>query len=260
MDLGLSGSRALVTGSSRGIGLGIASAFVAEGATVVLTGRNVETLERARDSLARKADKALVETIPGDLGNKSTRERLKMEMLRRGLDHVVCNVGSGQSVPILRETPEEWQRMLDINLLQSADIVLDLLPLLKDSAQGNRGPSVTFVGSICGNEAIGCPLAYAAAKAALRAYAKNLARPLAREGIRVNMASPGNILFPGSSWEEKLVRDREAVQAMLEREVPMKRLGTVEEIAAAVVFLASRQASFITGAELVIDGGQTRGL
>jgi len=181
-------------------------------------------------------------------------------MLPLGLDHLVCNVGSGKSVPILQETTEEWRRMLDINFLQAAGTVQEFRSLLAASAKQTQGASVTFVGSICGSEAIGCPLAYASAKAALRAYAKNLVRPLSDEGIRVNMVSPGNVIFPGSTWETKLAQDAPGVQSMLDREVPMRRLGTADEIATAVVFLASPRASFINGVNLVVDGGQTRGL
>ena len=256
MDLGLRNSRVLVTGSSRGIGNGIATEFLEEGATVVLTGRNETSLRQARDALAARFGHDSVEIFTGDLSDPSVRQRLHDSFLSTGLDHLVCNVGSGRSVPLLEETPEEWRRMLDINLLQSAGLIHDLRSLMATK----RGASVTFVGSICGIEAIGCPVAYASAKAALWAYAKNLARPLARDGIRINMVSPGNVIFDGSTWESKLAQDAAGVQSMLDREVAMRRLGSPKEIAAAVVFLASCRASFITGANLVVDGGQTRGL
>lgn len=257
MDLGLANSRVLITGSSRGIGYGIASTFLEEGASVVLTGRDEDILGQAQATLATKFGYDHVEVFAGDLGDAVVRMKLCNALLPQGLDHLVCNIGSGKSVPILEETAEEWQRMLDTNLLQAAGIVQALRSLL---ARSGRGPSLTFVGSICGIEAIGCPLAYVAAKAALWGYAKNLARPLADQGIRVNMLSPGNIIFPGSTWEAKLSRDAAGVRQMLDREVPMRRLGSLDEIAAVVAFLASRQASFITGANLVVDGGQTRGL
>ena len=260
MELGLANSRILVTGSSRGIGYGIASHFLQEGATVVLTGRNEQNLRLAREMLTKKFDADRVEIFAGDLGDSTVLQGLNAALLTKGLDHLVCNVGSGRSVPILQETMEEWRRMLDINLLHAAGVVKDLHNLLAASAKGGRGASLTFVGSICGIEAIGCPLAYASAKAALWAYAKNLVRPLAMEGIRVNMVSPGNIIFPGSVWETKLAQDPAVVQNMLEREVPLRRFGSLDEIAAAIIFLASQRASFITGANLVVDGGQTRGL
>ncbi len=260
MELGLTNSRILVTGSSRGIGYGIASHFLQEGATVVLTGRDEQKLLLAKDMLAKEFDMDRIEFFAGDLGDSIVRQRLNAVLLPKGLDHLVCNVGSGRSVPILQETQEEWRRMLDINLLQAAALVQDLRSLLAASAKGERGASLTFVGSICGIEAIGCPLAYASSKAALWAYAKNLARSLSNDGIRVNMVSPGNINFPGSVWETKLAQDPSLVQSMLEREVPLRRFGSLDEVASAILFLTSQRASFITGANLVVDGGQTRGL
>lgn len=260
MELGLNNSRVLITGSSRGIGYGIASAFLTEGATVVLTGRCQESLQRAQSSLANKFGEDRIEVFAGDLGDSNVRKHLSKVLLSDGIDHLVCNIGSGRSTAILQETMDEWQRMLNINLLQAAGVVQDLRHLLAASAKQGQGTSLIFVGSICGTEALGCPLAYASAKAALWAYAKNLVRPLADEGIRVNMVSPGNVIFAGSTWEAKLARDAAGVQTMLDREVPMRRLGSLEEIAGAIVFLASQRASFITGANLIVDGGQTRGL
>ena len=260
MELGLINSRVLVTGSSSGVGYGIASAFLAEGATVVLTGRDEEDLQCARSTLANEFGGDRIKIFPGDLGDENIRQHLSSTLLPHGLNHLICNIGSGRSVPILQETTDEWKRMFDTNLFQAAGMVQDLRSLLAASVKQGHAASLTFVGSICGMESIGCPLAYASAKAALWAYAKNLVRPLADDGIRVNMVSPGNVLFPGSIWENKLAQDAAGVQTMLDREVPMRRLGMLDEITAAIVFLASRRAAFITGANLVVDGGQTRGL
>jgi 3-oxoacyl-[acyl-carrier protein] reductase len=91
-------------------------------------------------------------------------------------------------------------------------------------------------------------------------YAKNIARPLGQRGIRVNTVSPGNVIFPGSTWEDKLAQSRDAVVEMLKREVPLQRLGTLEEIGGVVAFLASRRAAFVSGANWVVDGGQTRSM
>ena len=115
-----------------------------------------------------------------------------------------------------------------------------------------------LMASIAGVEALETPLPYAAAKAAVIALAKGLARDLASQAIRVNAIAPGNILAPGGPWEQRLQRDRAAVEAYIAREVPLRRFGTPEEIADAVAFLVSERASFITGTCLVADGGQTR--
>ena len=258
MELGLENSRVLITGSSRGIGYGIASSFLEEGAIAVLTGRDEKDLTAAQEILIGKHGADHVETYAGNLCESAVRSGLNEYLAPRGLDHLVCNIGSGRSVPAFQENDEEWRRLFDINIVQAAGVLRQLRGLLVASAQRGRNTSVTFIGSICGMEALGCPLPYASAKAALWAYAKNLVQPLAKDGIRVNQVTPGNILFPGSTWENKL--DEASVQHMLEKEVAMRRLGTVQEVSAAVVFLASKQAAFITGANLVVDGGQTRGL
>jgi 3-oxoacyl-[acyl-carrier protein] reductase len=149
------------------------------------------------------------------------------------------------------ETAHEWRRVLDINLfaaIHAIEAVRDLMAF---------GGAIVCVSSIAGRRALGAPATYAAAKAALESLVVNLARPLAARGVRIAAVAAGNVLFPGSIWEGKLAEDRAAVEAILARDVPLGRLGTPEEIAAAVTFLTSPKASFITGAVLVADGGQT---
>jgi len=261
MDLNLQNRVVLITGSSRGIGKGIAEVFLREGARVVLTGRSETRLDKTVSGFFEQFGEKQIFRFPGDLNQMPVLEKLKTFIKQevKALDHLVCNIGSGRSVPPLQEDRHEFQRMLDINLIGAVGIVRRMMPLLEESAvQGNSGTSITFIGSICGVEVLGCPVAYASAKSALDSYAKNIARPLGRKGIRVNIVSPGNILFPGSVWEEKMKEDQDRVQAMLDRDVPLNRLGTVEEIGNVVAFLASRCARFVNGANWVIDGGQTR--
>lgn len=261
MNLRLDGQIVLVTGSSHGIGHGIAEAFLQEGAIVILSGREVSQLRKAKESLGRDYDAQRIFIFAGDLQQVSMIALLAeyLEGKFGKLDLLVCNIGSGRSIPPLEEDDDEWKRMLDINLLSATRCVRLLLPLLKRSiAQKVDTASIVFISSICGMESLGCPVAYSAAKSALIAYAKNIARPLGKMRIRVNVVSPGNIGFSGSTWEEKIVRSPQEVEKMLKEDVPMGRLGTVEEVANAVMFLSSPCASFITGVNIAVDGGQCR--
>jgi 3-oxoacyl-[acyl-carrier protein] reductase len=169
------------------------------------------------------------------------------------LDVLVCNVGSGASMPPGSETQAEWHRVLALNLLSATNAVSACAPLLRR----NSG-SIVCISSICGLEALGCPLPYGAAKAALNSYVRGAARWLGADGIRINAIAPGNIVFPGSVWERKLREDEAGVKAMLDRDVALRRLGNPEEVADLTAFLASPRSSFTTGAVYVLDGGQVR--
>ena len=258
MDLKLDQNVAVVAGSSRGIGLAVARAFLAEGARVVLTGRDCEALDRARNTLTSTFGGDRVLAWRCDVSQPGAgKEVLRLAMDRWGrLDKLVMNAGSGRGKPGWNLEPQDWQELFDRNLWSATCFVGEILPHLVACRRG----SILFIASIAGLEALGAPIPYSAAKAALVSYANNLARAVAPQGIRVNSLAPGNILFPGGSWEEHLCREPERVKAYLEQEVPMNRFGTVEEIAALAVLLCSELASFVTGACLKADGGQTRGV
>jgi 3-oxoacyl-[acyl-carrier protein] reductase len=257
MDTGLKGKKVLVLGSSRGIGLGIAKAFISEGADVMVSARNAGDLEQAVAQL-KSLNGGAVHSYEGDLLKPEVVEELGKVLNSKlgSLDHLVCNLGSGRSVNAGEEDVAEAKRVMDINFFQAVGAIRTFRPLLKRNGQKDWA-SITLIGSICGRQVLGCPSTYAAAKAALLHYAKNLAKPLALEGIRINVVSPGNILFPGSVWEQKLKDSESQVKAMLDKDVPLKKFGTPQDIGAAVVYLASSNAGFITGTELVVDGGQS---
>jgi 3-oxoacyl-[acyl-carrier protein] reductase len=260
MNMDLKNQSVLITGSSSGIGRGISDAFLKENTLTILTGRDKKTLKNTTLKLSNLYGKDKVFSFLGDLSIPDKVQSLYDyigETLGH-LNHLVCNIGSGRSVPPLEEDMIEFQRMLDINILNAVGIVNKFSSLLEKSvSKEGCYPSITFVGSICGVEALGCPVAYATAKSALISYAKNISLHLGRKGIRVNVVSPGNIMFPGSTWEKKIAEDPERVDAMLKNDVPLRCFGRIEDISNTIVFLASKHAKFVNGANWVIDGGQT---
>ncbi|MFQ5889821.1 MAG: SDR family NAD(P)-dependent oxidoreductase [Gemmatimonadota bacterium] len=258
MDLGLAGKVVLVGGSSRGIGRAIARSFLSEGASVVITARGREALEETRIALEEECGSGRVLAVAGNLADGEVIGRvLERTGDRWGeVDCLVANVGSGAGRHDWELDEEEWQRSFEVNLSIARRMTDAVMPAMVRAGRG----SVIFVSSIAGVECVDAPLPYATAKAALMAYARNLARRVGRKAIRVNCLAPGNILFPGGAWDRKQAEDPEAVRSYIEREVPLGRFGTPQEIADLVVFLASERASFVTGACVVADGGQTRGL
>lgn len=250
MQLDLTGKKILIGGGSRGIGLGIARLFSASGCEVAVAARGKEALDTAK----REIGPSLL-TFATDLIEPADCTRLigDLEAQWGRLDTLITCAGSGASVPPGQENSEEWQRVLKINLFTATNLMTAATPLLTRSAPA----SIVCIASICGLEALGAPVTYSAAKAALLMTVKGLAPSLARAGVRINAISPGNIMFPGGTWERRQQENPGAVQAMLDSKIAQRRFGTAEEIAAAVAFLASPHASFITGANLVVDGGQT---
>ncbi|MFN9624332.1 MAG: SDR family NAD(P)-dependent oxidoreductase [Cyanobacteriota bacterium] len=248
MDLNLSGKVVLVTGSTRGIGLAIARAFVHEGATVVLNGRGTELPPQQAQSLG-------LDFVAGDVSEAEQARRVIAEILSKyaTIDIVVANVGSGVSVPGGTEDSNEWLRMLSLNLLSATQVI----EAAKSSLISSQGV-VLCISSICGLADLGAPIAYSAAKAALNSYVRGTSALLGPHQVRINGLAPGNVFFPGSTWEKKLQQDQEGVEAMLKTKVPLGRFATPEEIADVAVFLCSSRSSFVTGSIVVVDGGQTR--
>lgn len=250
MNLHLEGKTALVTGSSSGIGLAIARTLASEGCSVFLNGRDADRLQRA----VRSFD-AACGVAAGDVTTVAGARAVAAAVGERHekLDVLICNVGSGRSAPGWQAEEAEWRRLLDLNLFSA----LHIMEAAREMLSRAKGV-VLCISSICGVQALGCPLGYAAAKAALNSFVQNAARPLAGYGIRINALAPGNIVFPGSIWEEKSKRSPRVVGEVLERDVALNRLGQAEEVADFATFLVSPRASFATGAVFVLDGGQLR--
>ena len=170
------------------------------------------------------------------------------------LDIVVANIGDGRSVPDALPDADQWQKTWNNNFESTLHTARTFLPLLMQS-----NGCLLFISSITAMEAFGAPVDYSTAKTAVAALAKNMARKLAQD-IRVNVLAPGNVFFPGGSWDEKIKQDARRVENIIESTVPMNRFGTPEEMADAAVFLCSERAKFITGSVMVVDGGQTVGV
>ena len=250
MKLNLKGKNVLITGSTSGIGLQIARSFYKEESNIILNGRNNLKLENAINSMPGSCGFLADVTIPEEA--KSLVNFVKTNL--KSLDILICNVGSGKSIAPLDETYEEWQKSFAVNFWSVTNVIQYSIDLLTT----NKG-NIVCISSICGNETItGAPITYSCAKAALNHYVKTISKPLATKGIRINAVSPGNIIFPGSSWEKKKNNDELTVESYLNENVPLKRFGTPEEISSMVCFLSSKNAAFTTGSVFTIDGGQTK--
>ncbi len=256
MDLGLASKAALVTGSSRGIGRAIAEALAHEGARVCLAARTPEALHQVAAELRGRG--ATVAVVAGDVTSEAgARQAVEATVAAfGGFDVLVNNVGGSRGAGRFDETSaEQWREVVDANLMSAVHCSRHAVAWMKQ----HGGGAIVHISSLFGRE-YGPSASYVAAKSAVIALAKEMGLDLARHGIRVNSVAPGSILFPGGSWDKRQQEDPARIQAMLERELPFGRFGTPEEVAAAVVFLCSSKASWVTGACLPVDGGQGRAL
>jgi 3-oxoacyl-[acyl-carrier protein] reductase len=248
MELELNGKVALVTGSSRGIGRAISETLHAEGCKVVINGRSREDLVSAAEALP---DSVIAQ---GDISQPQDAKRVVDQALVSfgGIDILICNIGSGSSVPPGEENHEEWQRVFAVNLWSTTNIV----EAARNALAASKG-SIVCISSICGKEVVpGAPITYSVAKAALNAYVRGIALPLGKQGVRINAVAPGNIMFDGSVWSRKLAEDAGAVKKMLARDVALGKLGAPKDVAELVAYLVSPRASFATGGVWTLDGGQ----
>jgi 3-oxoacyl-[acyl-carrier protein] reductase len=252
MDLGLEGKVALVTGSSRGIGRGIALRLVEEGADVVFCARGADDLHTAARAVVGPGRAA---SAVADVTTASGAAAVVEAALEHfgGLDIVVNNVGGSGAKTFAEMDGADLQAVLDRNLFPAVNVSHAALPALR--ARG--GGVIAVISSIWGREGGGSP-SYNIAKAAEISLAKAMAADLAKDGVRVLSVAPGSTLFPGGSWERRLQADPEGMAAFIDRELPWGRLGSVDEIADVVAFLVSPRASWVVGTCVTIDGGQSR--
>ena len=252
MDLGLAGKVAIVTGSSRGIGRGIAARLAEEGANVVLCARGGDELDSAVRSI-NGSGRAI--GIVADVATPEGAAAVVAAAVDQlgGVDIVVNNVGGSGAKSFADMDAADLQAVLDKNVFPAVNVSHAALPSLRSRGGG----VIAVISSIWGREGGGAP-SYNVAKAAEISLAKAMATDLAKDGVRVFSVAPGSTLFPGGSWERRTRDDPEGIAAFIERELPFGRLGTVDEIADVVTFMVSPRASWVVGTCITVDGGQSR--
>jgi NAD(P)-dependent dehydrogenase (short-subunit alcohol dehydrogenase family) len=243
------GKTVLVTGGSSGIGLAAAQAFAAEGARVVITGRDAAALDQAQAALGAGAV-----ALRNDAGSPAAAQALASAIAARDLklDAVFINAGVARFASLAEATEVLWDEIFDVNVKGAYFQIQALLPLL------NKGASIVLNGSI--NAHLGMPSTsiYAASKAALISFAKTLSAELLPQGVRVNVVSPGPVRTPLYGKLGLDASTLETTAAQIQAQIPLGRFGTPEELASTVLHLAAPESAFIVGTEIIVDGGMSQ--
>lgn len=248
MDLGLKGKRVLVTGGTKSIGRAIVDTFVAEGAVVGFCARDAKLVkEREQDW---KSQQARVSGTALDVtDNAALKNWIDGFAADGGIDHFVANVSALGT----EDTEDGWRKAIDIDLVATVNSVHHARPHLEKS--GN-GATLTIIGTVSLVEVSGPTQPYRSVKAALVPFVKSLAIDMAAKGVRANMVSPGTILEDGNTWGRQRDASSDRYKRFLARN-PTGRMGTPQEVASCVVFLAGAPASFVTGTNFIVDGAIT---
>lgn len=252
MELSLEKKKIIITGSSRGIGLAIADSFLREKASVCLTAKNKDNLMHAKHKLEKKYGREKILAFACDFTNLDEVEKTKVKIKKiwKGFDFLVLNIGSGKGKPLVIPKIKDLKKSFDQNFFSS------MYPLSCFQSLINPFGSIIFISSIAGEEFLGAPIEYSVAKSSIISLAKNLSW-VCKNNIRVNVISPGNIFFKGGTWDKKKKKNPSLVKKILKEKVPLQRFGKPEEVANLVTYICSEKASFINGAVIRIDGGQT---
>jgi len=243
----LQGKIAVITGGNSGIGLATAQRFVAEGATVFITGRRQEELDKAAAFIGPG-----VKAIQGDVSKLDDLDRLFASVKEQAghIDILFANAGLAELAPLGAITEAQFDKTFDVNVKGTLFTVQKALPLM------DKGGSIILMGSTAGIRGMQAFSVYSATKAAIRNFARGWSLDLKGKGIRVNVVSPGPISTPGLDGVAQATGDEKAMRAALASLVPMDRIGDAAEAAAVALFLASDDSSFMTGSEVFVDGGQ----
>jgi 3-oxoacyl-[acyl-carrier protein] reductase len=261
MDLQLAGKAAIITGSSRGLGLASARALALEGCRVCMCARGAETLENAAAEVRAAVSRAGTEggsqviSVTADLATAEGAAAVvdAASAAFGTVDILVNNVATAKGADIVNTADAEWQDAFDQTLYPAIRMSRLVVPHMRKQRSG----SIIMIASIWGRES-GGRMVYNAVKAAEISLAKAMAQQLAKDNIRVNSVAPGSILFPGGSWDKRQKADPAGIAEFIKAELPFGRFGRAEEVGDAVAFLASPRASWISGACVTVDGCQSR--
>ena len=248
MDLGIEGKVALVTGGTRGIGLGIAQALAREGVRVAVAARTESDVNRTAAALAGVG---VVADLTTEEGCRRAVEHTEKAL--GPIEILVNNLGLRAGSSWSDTGPKEFEAAFSGNVTVSLRMSQLVLPGMLLRGWGR----IVAITSVWGRETGGAP-AYNAAKAAENSLVRSLAREVAAKGVTVNAIAPGSILWKGGGWDRRQRADPDGIAEFIRREMPLGRFGTVEEVASVVTFVCSQQASLVNGAVIAVDGGQSR--
>jgi len=256
MDLQLKDKVAIVTGSSKGLGLASARALVQEGARVVMCARGGDALRAAVAQLIQESGRANAAIgIEADVSTQAGAETVVSKAVAKcgRLDILVNNVGKAGGGDIVSTLDAEWQGAIDQTLFPAIRTSRLAVPEMRKAGGG----VILMIASIWGRES-GGRMTYNAVKAAEISLAKAMAQQLAKDNIRVNSIAPGSIMFEGGSWWKRREEDPAFIADMIKRDLPFGRFGAAEEVGSVVAFLASPRASWVSGTCVTVDGCQSR--
>ncbi|KYG26944.1 SDR family NAD(P)-dependent oxidoreductase [Alkalihalobacillus trypoxylicola] len=245
MNLHLTNKNVIVTGGSKGIGASISKAFANEGANVIIV---------ARENPSWLDEFETITFVKGDLSITKERNRVMKEILDkyRAIHILVNNVGGSNGASIEETSLQLFEDAFQLNYFSAVHMSQLVLPVMKKTGQG----SIINISSIFGRESGGKPT-YNNAKAAMISFTKALADEVIPFGIRVNGVAPGSILHPTGNWQKRIDENPEKMKDFVKKEIPAGRFGTPEEVSQVVLFLSSEKASWVVGATLNVDGGQS---